>query len=162
MTTVPSMFSELSAVRMASTAAWSAAFSSPRPISREAASAAASVTRTTSSARLRSIIYGLPIVSRELLDRHDMRRLDDRRDLAELLDHARDLRLAGLMGGENDRHPIARRARTLDHRFQRNILVAHDGRDFRDDAGPVDHHHAEIEGAHMAAFGRRRDLLQGL
>ena len=46
----------LSAVRMASTAAWSAAFSSPRPISCEAASAAASVTRTASSARLRSIL----------------------------------------------------------------------------------------------------------
>ena len=46
----------LSAVRMASTAAWSAIFSSPRPISLEAASAAASVTRTASSARLRSIL----------------------------------------------------------------------------------------------------------
>jgi len=40
--------------RMASTAAPSAAFLSPRPIQREAASAAASVTRTSSSARLRS------------------------------------------------------------------------------------------------------------
>src|SRR5579872_150698 len=39
---------------MASTAAWSAASLSPRPISRAAASAAASVTRTSSSARLRS------------------------------------------------------------------------------------------------------------
>src|SRR3546814_8187499 len=41
--------------RMAFTAAWSAAFSSPRPIRRDAASAAASVTRTVSRARLRSI-----------------------------------------------------------------------------------------------------------
>src|SRR3546814_13365096 len=40
---------------MAFTAAWSAAFSSPRPIRRDAASAAASVTRTVSRARLRSI-----------------------------------------------------------------------------------------------------------
>ena len=55
-TTVPSIDMLLSAVRMASTAAWSAAFSSPRPIQRDAASAAASVTRTTSSARLRSIL----------------------------------------------------------------------------------------------------------
>jgi hypothetical protein len=45
----------LSAWRMALTAAWSAAFSSPRPISRDAAKAAASVTRTASSAKLRSI-----------------------------------------------------------------------------------------------------------
>ena len=55
-TTLPSMFRLFSALRMASTAAWSAAFSSPRPIQRDAASAAASVTRTTSSARLRSIL----------------------------------------------------------------------------------------------------------
>src|SRR5260370_9280281 len=56
MTTVPSMVRAFSAWRMASTAAWSAAFSSPRPISREADSAAASVTRTASRARLRSIV----------------------------------------------------------------------------------------------------------
>jgi hypothetical protein len=62
-TTVPSMASELSEVRMASTAAWSAIFSSPRPISLEAARAAASVTRTTSSARLRSSFTSLAIVS---------------------------------------------------------------------------------------------------
>ena len=40
--------------RIASTAAWSAASLSPRPTRRAAASAAASVTRTSSSARLRS------------------------------------------------------------------------------------------------------------
>ena len=39
---------------MPSTAAWSAASLSPRPIQRALASAAASVTRTSSSARLRS------------------------------------------------------------------------------------------------------------
>ena len=53
-TTVPSKRSLLSASRIASTAAWSAAFSSPRPISVEAAIAAASVTRTISSTRTRS------------------------------------------------------------------------------------------------------------
>src|SRR5262245_6174500 len=67
MTTVPSMARPLSARRMASTAAWSAAFSSPRPISIEAESAAASVTRTTSSARLRSIVIGLAIAHHPLL-----------------------------------------------------------------------------------------------
>src|SRR5579871_6906318 len=55
-TTVPSIVRLLRACRIASTAAWSAAFSSPRPISRDADKAAASVTRTASSARLRSIL----------------------------------------------------------------------------------------------------------
>ena len=53
-TTVPSMYSVLSAARIASTAAASAAFSSPRPTSVEAAIAAASVTRTISSTNTRS------------------------------------------------------------------------------------------------------------
>ena len=57
----------LSAWRIASTAAWSAAFSSPRPISREADSAAASVTRTASSARLRSIFELLAASSPSLV-----------------------------------------------------------------------------------------------
>src|SRR5439155_5752496 len=62
-TTVPSIERLFSACRIASTAAWSAAFSSPRPISREADNAAASVTRTASSARLRSILSLLATVS---------------------------------------------------------------------------------------------------
>ena len=48
------MCTECSRLRIASTAAWSAASLSPRPTSRAAASAAYSVTRTSSSARLRS------------------------------------------------------------------------------------------------------------
>jgi len=52
--TVPSISSASSASRIAATAASSAARSSPRPIIRAPASAAASVTRTQSSARLRS------------------------------------------------------------------------------------------------------------
>ena len=54
MTTTPSIAIELRTRRMASTAAPSAAFLSPRPIQRPAASAAASVTRASSIARLRS------------------------------------------------------------------------------------------------------------
>src|ERR687898_127605 len=54
MTTMPSIDTLLSTTRMASTAAWSAASLSPRPIHRPAASAAASVTRASSMARLRS------------------------------------------------------------------------------------------------------------
>ena len=53
-TTVPSMSTVSNARRIASTAAPSASFFLPRPIQREAAMAAASVTRTSSSARLRS------------------------------------------------------------------------------------------------------------
>src|SRR5688500_3780026 len=54
MTTTPFMATVSSMRRIASTAAWSAASLSPRPIQRPAPSAAASVTRTSSSARLRS------------------------------------------------------------------------------------------------------------
>src|SRR6185369_17263672 len=55
MTTVPSMAITPNAFFMASIAAMSAAVSSPRPMKRAEASAAASVTRTSSIARLRSI-----------------------------------------------------------------------------------------------------------
>src|SRR5918997_201619 len=54
MTTTPSMATVSRTTRMASTAAWSAPSLSPRPIQRDAARAAASVTRTSSMARLRS------------------------------------------------------------------------------------------------------------
>src|SRR3954470_15060835 len=54
MTTTPSMLTVPSTRRIASTAAWSAPILSPRPTMRAAASAAASVVRTSSSARLRS------------------------------------------------------------------------------------------------------------
>src|ERR1700704_3062493 len=53
-TTVPSMGSLLSSRRIASTAAWSAAFSLPWPRSRAADTAARSVTRTISRVRMRS------------------------------------------------------------------------------------------------------------
>src|SRR5688572_22496116 len=54
MTTMPSIGTVSRTTRMASTAAPSAPSLSPRPIHRDAASAAASVTRTISMARLRS------------------------------------------------------------------------------------------------------------
>ena len=54
MTTTPSMAIDDRTIRMALTAAPSAPFLSPRPIHREAARADASVTRTSSMARLRS------------------------------------------------------------------------------------------------------------
>jgi hypothetical protein len=57
-TTVPRMSMVSKARRMASTATWSASMRSPRPMRRADASAAASVMRTTSRARLRSFIGG--------------------------------------------------------------------------------------------------------
>jgi hypothetical protein len=53
-TTVPSIGSLLSSRRIASTAAWSEAFSAPRPRRRAADTAARSVTRTISIERMRS------------------------------------------------------------------------------------------------------------
>jgi len=53
-TTTPSIVTVSSISRIASTAAWSAASLSPRPTHRAAPIAAASVTRTSSSARFRS------------------------------------------------------------------------------------------------------------
>ena len=58
MTTIPSIGTEDSTIRMASTAAPSAPSLSPRPIQRLAAMAAASVVRTRSMARLRSGAWG--------------------------------------------------------------------------------------------------------
>src|SRR3954470_2486814 len=54
MTTTPFIDTVDTSCRIALTAAWSAPFFSPRPTQRPAAIAAASVTRTSSSARLRS------------------------------------------------------------------------------------------------------------
>src|SRR4051812_1963631 len=63
MTTVPCIEIELISFRMASTAAPSPPSLSPRPTHRPAASAAASVTRTSSRARLRSSSSRLRTVS---------------------------------------------------------------------------------------------------
>src|ERR1700674_645687 len=59
MTTVPRMFISLNALRMASTAAWSASFSSPLPITRADAIDAASVSRTASRPMFLSIVLSL-------------------------------------------------------------------------------------------------------
>src|SRR6202162_1376591 len=64
MTTTPSIGIMPSARRMASTAAPSAVFLSPRPIHRALASAPASVTRTSSRARLRLISADTPSAAR--------------------------------------------------------------------------------------------------
>src|SRR5215475_272347 len=119
MTTVPSIDRVLSALRMASTAAWSAFFSSPRPISLDAASAAASVTRTASSARLRSSFTSLAIVSSVgACAGASLKRLDA--DQARLLGHRLQLHdppqrpphgcFLGLMRGQHHGHLTRLRA----------------------------------------------------
>src|SRR5262249_30976599 len=72
MTTMPSIETVSSISRIASTAAWSALSLSPRPIQRAAPIAAASVTRTSSSARFRS--GGWPTIAAGTL--HPFGRLD--------------------------------------------------------------------------------------
>src|SRR5215471_795453 len=74
MTTIPCIETVLIMRRIASTAAWSAAFLSPRPIQREANVAADSVTRTSSSARLRS--GTARSISPTCLMLHPLRRVD--------------------------------------------------------------------------------------
>ena len=98
-TTVPRMSIASNARRIASTATWSASLRSPRPIRRADASAAASVMRTTSSARLRSCMRaGVRRDSRVInaaagdSRRRTLRRLTGVRDE---LAHARAARAAG-------------------------------------------------------------------
>src|SRR3546814_740236 len=136
-TTVPSISSPFSDWRMAFTAAWSAAFSSPRPIRRDAASAAASVTRTVSRARLRSIElegeleddlacgigtsygWGLEIdnADQPRLFHHDCQ-------LGDAGERPLDLGFLRVVRHDDHRHRLALPlgAAALDHRFHRNVL----------------------------------------
>src|SRR5918999_1639178 len=115
-TTTPSMATVSSIRRMASTAAWSAASLSPRPIQRPAASAAASVTRTTSRARLRS---GAALVTARLgCLRDESGKLDQPLDQVSLLGGeigARPGRDTGLAGvPENARNARVRVLHVVD------------------------------------------------
>jgi hypothetical protein len=60
---IPSIATVLIILRIPSTADWSASFFEPRPIHREAAMAAVSVTRTNSNARFRD---GVEVVMRSI------------------------------------------------------------------------------------------------
>src|SRR4029077_18634249 len=76
-TTTPRIATLSRTKRIASTAAWSASSLSPRPIQRAAAIAAASVTRTSSSAMLRSgACLALTRADPKSLVLHPLRRLD--------------------------------------------------------------------------------------
>src|SRR6516165_6142 len=155
-TMVPSIGSLLSSRRIASTAAWSAAFSLPWPRSRAAETAARSVTRTISSVRMRSskscggteiwvdICALLRISHRLARKKHSCRAivlthalvLFDPDHLRPAADH-----LVALHGGERAMHCILvggignqqhRHRRRLSHRWHRlaSVRVAlHDGFD---------------------------------
>src|SRR5690349_7771907 len=165
------MLSPLSAWRIASTAAWSAAFSSPRPIRREAESAAASVTRTASSARLRSIFDGSGmafllryydrLISSEILDADHPRRFEDRIQRFDALERPPHRRLDGNMGRHHHRHRLARPPAALDHRFHRHLLVAKGGGDIGDDAGLVHHHQPYVIGALVPLYRHPGDVAEG-
>src|SRR5262245_35690453 len=151
MTTVPSMAMTPNAFFIASIAARSAAASSPRPMKRPEASAAASVTRTTSIARLRSMPLLLPADALE-----DPVRLGDedaliaRVALAEAaLDPARLLLVVGdidrerdrlgargaggarrrVVGGDKEAPGAAALAEPLEQRVDHLLVEALDGRD---------------------------------
>src|SRR5258707_3323086 len=130
-TTVPSIGNLLSSRRIASTAAWSAAFSLPWPRSRAADTAARSVTRTISSVRMRSSnscggteiwvdiskllesLYngscGPPSIIRAraalvFLDPYHLRPAGDHLVALHRLQRAIDRVLAGGIGDQDDRH----------------------------------------------------------
>src|SRR6266478_889896 len=158
MTTVPAIDRLLSASLIASTAAWSAAFSSPRPIQRDAESAAASVTRTASSARLRSIfeVSGTAFLLScrwrllsEILDADHVRRLEHGFERLDLLEGPTHCCLDRDVGRQHHRHGLPRGAAALDHRFHRYLLVAQRGGDIGNHPGLVEHHQAYIVGALM-------------
>src|SRR5579859_1370698 len=116
MTITPSIASSLSAVRMASTAAWSAAFSSPRPARAQAAIAASSATRTASITKPRSKVWVVIGFSKgaeramvggfsDARDANYARRRDQGRQGGHGADGPGDRRLGRDMGGQDNRHP---------------------------------------------------------
>src|SRR5260221_4946858 len=128
-TTVPEIGKELNAERMASTAARSAACSSPRPICTDAAMAAASVTRTASSAKARS--NGLLVMpspwafegrSGGLHGNHARTRANLVRG-GDHLQGALNGKLRCVVGDHDDRDQLAIGAATMDHAFDGNARL---------------------------------------
>src|SRR5262245_59469873 len=132
MTTRPLMWTLPSSLRMASTAALSAAFSSPRPLNLAAEIAAASVTRATSRTRMRSrppdsstlAIASLPCCracppSQRFYAYH-LRRLGHVAVAVDRLKCAPDGLLGGLVGNQDDR----RRRAGLGPRVDTNLGAA--------------------------------------
>src|ERR1700737_4828786 len=152
MTTVPAIDRLFSASLIASPAAWSAAFSSPRPIQREAERAPASVTRTASSARLRSIfeVSGTAFLLScrwrllsEILDADHVRRLEHGFEPLDLFEGPAHCRLDRAVGRQHHRHCLPRGAAALNHRFHRYLLVAQGSGDIGDYPRLIEHHQSE-------------------
>src|SRR6201994_270393 len=189
-TTVPWIGSLLSSRRMASTAAWSAAFSLPWPRSRAADTAARSVTRTSSSVRMRSSnsCGGTEIwVDIGVLLKSSWRRAI-RLDRASILLDPYHLRPANdhlvfLHGGERPMHGIFMRGvgdqddrhrrsifcrapdvravgMALHDRFQRNLLLGKPCGDGGCRAGEVARHQADVIAAFMTLHRRLIGVAQ--
>src|SRR5579883_1018895 len=182
MTTVPSIGSLLSSRRIASTAAWSAAFSSPRPRSRAALTAARSVTRTISNVRIRSRIrlcgtvieaIGFPSSSRcsrrrlILLDPNDLRSSRDYTVAAHRGERLAHGVLAGGVGDEDDRDRLVgasgsaaalrRNLLVLHDRFQRNLLLRQTTGDGGGTARSIARQQADVIAAFVVLHRRLAD-----
>src|SRR5438034_2311320 len=134
-TTTPSIDTVSIISRIASTAAWSAAFLSPWPIHLPAASAAASVTRTSSIARFRSgrsVILGPPIdgpppgrstfgILRRGVRQHPVRLVPGEHALEGVLD--RPVHQAELTGGAGTVVPVPVQQRADRRGTDRGILA---------------------------------------
>src|SRR5215207_6511332 len=139
-----------SAWRMASTAAWSAAFSSPRPRQRAAAMAAASVTRAISMVSMRLSMKGVSRPSQPLDADHPRapRHMAVRFDLLQCLAHGAFQRV---MGDEDEGGCcILRLRRPLHDALNRDLLLGEPVGDARNRARPVE----ELERHVIAALMR--------
>src|SRR3981081_757430 len=188
MTMVPSIGNLLISLRSASAAPGSASFSLPRPLSRAAATAARSVTRTISIDRIRSSVVvdfsgfaGLDDISLTLrgsgrrrtgsvlLDTDHLRLLGyDTLALDRLQGPAHRV-LVGRIGDQNNRRGRIRAARivapmglramvALHDRFERDLLGRQKPGDRREGSGPVDRGEPDIIAALVALHG---GLLDG-
>src|SRR5436305_3748591 len=172
MTIVPSIGRRLSSRRRASTAAWSAAFSSPRPRRRADDTAARSVTRTSSSVRMRSMIFSswmtrsATLLSEFLLpfDANDLRLLGDGAVGDNRLDRLAHELFGRRISDQDDRHRTSRPRpgagiALLHDAFERNLPFRHALGDRRDRAGLIDCREADVIAALMPLH---RDLFRFL
>ena len=146
---------------MASTAAPSASFFLPRPIQRLAASAPASLTRTSSSARLRSKLVSGRLSMADSPSQPGSIRIkaggSSTAGSAAMASAAARMacsRTSCVTSTTGTDSPGLRPCCSSDS--SETPLVAQDGGDVGDHAGPVDHHQAEVVGAEMLADRHHR------
>src|SRR5690242_19407414 len=147
------MGSTLKAARIASTAAWSASCSLPRPIWAKAAMAAASVTRTASKAKERSsslsneggrisviVLSGfLRAVADSGFHGNHARPGPDLVGSRDGLHGAFGAGLGGIMGDHDNGHRLAGGAAALDHALDGNPSLGQMTGNQRQDAGLIQH-----------------------